>query len=263
MGRLGWSSSLRVLALLLTAFWFAAAVLQMVLSFNLTGPPPPPQATVQDDLMAQFGFQHGRWGIDFASQVLFGLGFLSLAGVGILISRLADADDARRALSPGIFLTAGILGTASSLVWIGVVPVATFPHYCPCDLRDAELAARIMILNTAGSVAVWLTIGAIVVASLGLVMIVALAVEAGMPRGWSALTYLTAVAGVVAAVIGALPAFTTIDLGPLPNIAPALVAGILVPIWALWLAMRAPELSTEPMDDDARPMMATDGGEGL
>lgn len=253
MGRLEWSSSVRVLALLLTAFFFVASVLQLVLMLDLTGAHPAPLPAITDNIEQDFAFNYGRWPIDFASQALFALGFLSLAGVGVLLSRLADAFDARRSLAATLFVGSGLLGAAASLVWIGVAPVATFPHYCDCNLRDAELAARLISLDVSSSVAVWFTIGGIVLASLGLVLVVRLGVEAGLSRGWMAMTYLSVVAGLLAAVLAAF------DLSPVSDYTAAAVAGIIIPIWGIWLAIGAPRMaspdggSTEPAMDSAVP----------
>jgi hypothetical protein len=231
-------------------------VLQLVLQLNLTGSPPEPKDVVTDDIMANFAFEYGRWPMDFASQVLFALGFAALAGVGILLSRLADYLDTRRALTSALFVGAGILGVAASLVWIGVAPVATFPHYCPCDLRDAQLAARVTVLDVSSSVSVWLTNGAMVLASIGFVLVVQLARAAGMSRGWALITYLTVAASLLAIVLGSLSITPSEDIPLAPYIALA-VAGILIPIWALWLAIRAPALAGP---DDVAADPALDSG---
>jgi hypothetical protein len=251
---LGWHPSVRVLALLLTAFFFAAAVLQVILMANLTGNPPAETQVVTDNIMASFQFEYDRWPIELTAQLLFALGFLALGGIGILLSRLAAALDERRSLAAGLFVGTGLLGAASSLVWIGVKPVATFPHYCPCDLRDAELAARVTALDVGSSVSLWLTIGAILLASGGFLLIVGLGARAGMSRGWTALTYVTAAAGLLAAVLGAF------DVRPASDWLAAAAAGLLIPIWALWLAIRAPKLSgpgTDGPEDAAdQPMVS-------
>jgi hypothetical protein len=262
VGRLPWNPSLRVLALLLTAFWIAAAALQLVFILDLTGTPPPPTNVIQNDLMTMFAFDYARWPIDFASQLLLAFGFLALAGIGILLARLADGFDERGSLAPGLFIGSGLLGAAASLVWIGVKPFATFPHYCPCDLRDAELAARITLLNATGTATAWLTIGAIVLAALGLLVVVELGRTAGMSRGLTWMTYLAAAAGLVAAVLGALAEFNGRDdpWGLISDLSSVTVAGVVIPLWALWLAIRAPGLtSPEEMTDDGEPLAELPG----
>jgi hypothetical protein len=249
--RLGWNASLRVLALLLAVFMVAGTVLQLVLQFNLTGSPLEFTKPGSDQIMAEFQFEHGRWPIDFASQALFALAFLALGGVGILLSRLADSVDSRGVLAPAAFLGSGLLGAAASLVWIGVAPVATDPHYCTCDLRDALLAARVTAIDVSGNVGVWLTNGAIVLASIAFVLVVGLARRAGMSASWAVITYLTAATGLLSVGQGSLMITPSADI-PVDAYLALAVAGILIPVWALWLAIRAPHLAG-PDDMAAEP----------
>src|SRR4029079_10963850 len=102
MSRIGWHASLRVLALLLTAFFFAAAVLQVVLMANLTGNPPAETQGATDHIIGSFQFEYDRGPIELTAQLLFALGFLALGGIGILLSRLAAALDERRSLAAGL-----------------------------------------------------------------------------------------------------------------------------------------------------------------
>jgi hypothetical protein len=238
MKRLEWSTSLRVLALLVTAFWIASAVLQAVLQFHLTGAPPERGSRDFLDFMeASFQFETDRWPIDFAATALVGLGFLSLGGLGTLLSRLADVVDARRSLGAAVFVGAGLLGASASLIWLAVKPFATYPHYCDCGLRAEEIMSRLIVLNTADAVQLWFTIGAIMLGAVGFLFVAGLGERAGMSRNWVMFTYLTAVLGLLAAVLGAL------DVGDLADLTALAVAGILVPIWTLWLAIRAPQLT--------------------
>jgi hypothetical protein len=252
VGRFEWNASVRVLALLLAAFMVAAVALQLVLQFDLTGSPPEGMTPGSDEIMAFFQFEHGRWPIDFASEVLFALGFMALAGVGILLSRLADPTDTRRVLAPALFLGVGGLGVAASLVWIGVAPIVTDPHYCTCDLRDALLAARVTAGDIAGSASIWLGNGAVFMAAIGFVLVVGLARAAGMSAGWTMLTWLTA----AVALLGVVLASTTIAPSENMPIAPYIslaVGGILIPIWAVWLAISAPGLAS-PDEMDLEPV---------
>ncbi|MBA2265333.1 MAG: hypothetical protein H0W17_02970 [Chloroflexi bacterium] len=68
-----------------------------------------------------------------------------------------------------------------------------------------------------------------------------------MPRAWLGIAWVTAALALVGAV---LPLF---DVYPFDIMLVALVAGILIPIWAVWFASRAramwpsAELYTEPV----------------
>lgn len=254
MGRFEWNASVRVLALLLAAFMVAAVALQLVLQFDLTGSPPQGMTPGSDEIMAFFAFEHGRWPIDFASQVLFAFGFMALAGVGILLSRLADPTDTRRVLAPALFVGVGGLGVAASLIWIGVAPIITDPHYCTCDLRDALLAARVTAGDVVGSASIWLGNGAVFMAAIGFVLLVGYARGAGMSAGWAVLTWVTATVALLGVVLATASIAPSEDMPIAPYISLA-VGGILIPIWAVWLAIGAPglappdEMDLEPVGD--------------
>ena len=72
--------------------------------------------------------------------------------------------------------------------------------------------------------------------AVGLLLVASLARTAGMPARWRWLTLAIAAASVVGVV---LPFF---DVYPADAVLVALTAGVLLPAWALWLAIRAPEL---------------------
>lgn len=246
MKRLEWADAVRVLSLLVTAFFVAAAVLQAVLAFDVLGPPPEPVPDFIDSTVARFAWEQSRWPVEFAATVLFGLGFAALAGVGLLLSRLADSADARRILTAAAFAGGGIIGALSQLWWLAVQPVNTSPQYCDCGLRAEEIMARLMAINAADSVQLWLVIGAMVLSSIGVLTAAALGRSAGAGEGWVWLSYVTALAGLVGVVIAALR-IETLDL-----LALLLVAGILLPLWALWLATQVGGI--RPPDEPAAEM---------
>jgi hypothetical protein len=114
-----------------------------------------------------------------------------------------------------------------------------------------------MILNASGTVSAWLTVGAIVMAVLGILMVVELGRRAGMSRGLTWMTYVAAAGGFVLAVLGALAEVNGRDdpWGIVSDLSAVAVAGILIPLWALWLAIRAPELAgPEEMAGEPEPV---------
>jgi hypothetical protein len=96
--------------------------------------------------------------------------------------------------------------------------------------------AREVAINTIFGVQQWLVIGALVLAVQGFLFAGSLGDEAGMPSAWRWLSYLIPVASLVLAALVVLEAY------PFDEYVLGLTAGILVPIWAVWLAMRAPDL---------------------
>lgn len=110
--------------------------------------------------------------------------------------------------------------------------------------------SRLMTLNIVGGVQTWLITGAMVAAAVGLVVAGQLGREAGMPRAWQWVAVVTA----ALALLGSIsPLF---DLYPLEVVLVVLVAGILIPIWGVWLASRAWEIW--PSSDHAPEALVTD-----
>jgi hypothetical protein len=236
MRRVEWTDAVRVLSILVTAFFFAAAVLQALLVFDILGAPPPEQPDFVDRIITSFAWEQSRWPIEFAANALFGLGFATLGGLGVLLSRLADRSDARRSLAAAAYIGIGVIGTVAELFWLGVKPIATSPQYCDCDLRGAQIMSRLMILDVAGGVQFWMVLGAIVLAAVGVIMISGLGREAGMPIGWVWLSAAIAIVSLLAAALGVIDAY------PFDQLSVLVVAAVLLPIWALWLAIRVPLL---------------------
>jgi hypothetical protein len=130
----------------------------------------------------------------------------------------------------------GGLGIASQLLQIGSIPFLTAPELCDCGLREHEIMAREVVINTLFGVQLWLVVGALVLAAPGIWLAGSLGADAGMPQGWRWLSVVIALAAIVLAVLAVLEAY------PFDQYLLGLTAGILVPIWAIWLAMRSREL---------------------
>jgi len=237
MRQFDWPAGVRLLGLLVTAFFFAAAVLQGLLAFDVLGAPPPPQEDFIERTIDFFEWQQSHWPVEFAATALFAMGFVALGGLGALLARLASRGDARRVLVPAAYVGAGGIGAASGLFWLGVKPIATSPQYCDCGLRAEEIMSRLMVLNVAESVQLWVVIGAIVLAALGAVMVAGIGRAAGMPGGWVWLTLVIAIVSLASTILAVAGAY------PFDQLTLLLVAGVLVPIWALWLAIRADSLA--------------------
>lgn len=232
-----WADSVRLLALLMAAFFFVAAVLNAVLAFNLTGDPPPEPPDVIDGIIANFTWEQSRWPIDFAGTLLAALGFLMFGAVGALLARLADVTDARRTVIAAAMVIGATLGMASQLLWIGVKPVAADPQFCDCGFRSEEIISRLNTLNIASSIQAWLNNGAIVALAIGVLLAVGLVRRAGISVGWVWLSYLLVIGAVLTPVLGELHA------EPYDLISFLALVTLLIPGWALWLAIAAPNLA--------------------
>lgn len=247
-----WADAVRVLSLLMAAFFFVAAILTAVLQFELTGHPPPEPPDFLDGVMAFFRWDSERWPIDFAGTLLAGLGFVTFGAVGVLLSRLAQPADARRTVVASLMVIGATLGAASQLLWIGVKPVATSPQLCECGLRAEEIMSRLMILNVAGGVQAWLNNGAIVLLAIGVLVVTALVRRAGASSGWVWFSYLLVIGAVL------VPIFGELHLEPFDLYSFFVLAAILVPGWALWLAIEAPKLAPPDVPPEPMEAMPTD-----
>ena len=241
VGRIEWASAARILGWIVGISLFVGAIIRMVLSFELLGLPDIPEdADFVDRLLTIYEFQTSVWPLEFTSFVAFAIGFAALAALGPVLARLASDDDARGGLVMVSLLGLGGFGLASQLLQIGSVPFLTSPELCECGLREHEIMAREVVVNTIFGVQLWLAVGAIVLAAPGVWLAGSLGADAGMPPAWRWLSILIALVSIVLAVLAVLEAFP-FDLYTL-----GLSSGILVPIWAIWLAMRAPEIWGAP-----------------
>lgn len=239
MSRIGYPSLTRVLAWIVAATFVGGTIAVVLLSFQVLGSPPEPGEDFLDNVLADFEFMRSLWPVELIGTALFTIGFLAFGALGPMLGRLAAADDARRALVSTSFLAAGGFGAASQLLWLGARPVAIGGELCECGLRAEEVMSRLMTMNTAGSVQTWLVSGAMLTAAVGLAAAAGLGRDAGMPAGWRWLSLATAAVALLGAV---LPFFS---VNPFDVLLVALVAGILIPAWALWLGSRARDVMAE------------------
>jgi hypothetical protein len=98
--------------------------------------------------------------------------------------------------------------------------------------------ARLMAFNIVQGIQLWLTNGTIIAAAAGVLIAARPGVRAGMPVGWAYLGYLTALASIVVVVLWAFSRETF----PFNLWSLVVLAAILLPAWAIWLAMRSDDL---------------------
>ena len=239
MDRWAWPTTVKVIVGLLVAGMVGGIVLLLVVQvFELAGTFPTETGVFTDDIQAGNEFITSQYPLDFARGALFGMGFAALGLVGLLLARLVAPGDSRGPILSGTLLLAGGLGVAAQLLLIGAEPIATSPQYCDCGLLEEELMSRLMAFNIVQGIEVWLTNGAMIAAAVGLVIAARPGVRAGMPVGWAYLGYLTALASVIVVVLmGAR--FQTFPFNVWSLV---VAAAVLLPAWAIWLAMRADDL---------------------
>jgi hypothetical protein len=238
MDRWAWPTTVKVIVGLMVAGMVAASVLFVVQVYELTGPFPAETGVFVDDISAGNEYINARYPLDFAQGALYALGFAALALLGQLLPRLVGPGDSRGPILRGTLMLAGVLGVTAQLLIIGAEPVATSPQYCDCGLLQEELMSRLMAFNIVQNIVTWLINGAIIGAAVGLIVAARPGVNAGMPVGWAYLGYLTALVGIVVVVLWAFSHETfPFNLWSLVGL-----AAILLPAWAIWLAVRSEDL---------------------
>jgi hypothetical protein len=237
VGRIEWASAARILGWVAGIGLLAGTLIRLLLTFDVFGRPSGPLSEdFVDSNLAFYTFATSQWPIEFAGFAAITIGFAALAALGPVLGRLAPDDDARGSLVMATLLGLGGLGVASQLVPIGALPYLTNPELCECGLREHEIMAREVVNNTIFNVERWLIVGSLLLAIPGFILAGSLGGDAGMPSGWRWLSYLIPVAAIVLAVLVWMYAF------PFDDIAFGVTGGVLVPIWAIWLATRASEL---------------------
>jgi len=238
MDRWAWPTTVKVIVGLMVAGLVAGSVLFVVQVYELTGPFPTETGDFVTDIQAGNEFITSQYPLDFALSALYAIGFAGLGLLGLLLARLVGHGDSRGPILGGTFLLAGGLGVASQLMLIGATPVATSPQYCDCGFLVEELMARLMAFNIVQGIQLWLTNGTIIAAAAGVLIAARPGVRAGMPVGWAYLGYLTALASIVVVVLWAFSRETF----PFNLWSLVVLAAILLPAWAIWLAMRSDDL---------------------
>jgi hypothetical protein len=236
--RLGW---------LVAVTFVVAMALYALGQFHIVVPEPPGPTggTLVDDLLQ--GFEHAQahfypW--DLTSSLLLAAGFVGLAILGVTLRAGLGKDDARGVVLAVTFLVAGTIGAASQILFVGATEVATRPEYCDCGFLAEEIISRQMAQDIALNVVFWMTDASIVVFAIGLLAFGGLAAASGwVPGGLAVYARVLAVLAVLSVVWGrvVVPLLTEggvdFDFFRVGDVIIIVVTGILVPIWAAWVAM--------------------------
>lgn len=226
-----WRSPLQLLAWTAAMALVAAALLDIVLGFNILSAPPvrAEGSDFIDFLEIRFAWDRDRLPLDIASSLLYSVAFLAMAGIGLILGRSAFGAGERGSILATAFLSAGILGAAAQLVYVGAAQLAADPAFCDCGYRAEEVLGRLEALHVAVNQQLWLTHGAFVAAAVGFFAAAGLGRAADW-RGWPMLSIAVGamlLAGVVVELLG---------LELVPELVGLITAGLLIPAWAIWLA---------------------------
>ncbi|MGH2393255.1 MAG: hypothetical protein ACRDGH_07140 [Candidatus Limnocylindria bacterium] len=232
------------LSWVIVATFLIGSVLVLVLSFTVPMREFPPDATFVDHILGSFEDQQARWIPDLGSSLLFAVGFAAIAALGATLRHVLGSGDPRSMLATVAFLAAGGVGITSQLIYVGGTEIATNPQYCDCGFLAEEIISRGMIRDVINGIVGWMIDGFSVLFAVGLLAIAAVASASGtMPAGWVAFTRLIAIAGLASVVWNRVgtpllvqAGFEDVNYGLFGGLVIFVIAGVLVPVWAAWLA---------------------------
>ena len=235
-GDADWASAGRTLSWVTAAAFVLAAILYLLLAFDIVAPAPTPNPSLDfvGTITASFEYQARVRPVDIAATATFALGFLALGALGLVLGRLLRGG-ASATLGGAAFAVGSVLGAASQLVYLGGGLVATNPQYCDCVYRPEQVVSQLTGLQIILGIQSWMLAASFVVLAAGMLLVAVAAPLARWPSSaWTRLSQGLAVFLVLIAVVTVLQ--TTVDLGVLPRVMVLLGAGILLPLWVLWLA---------------------------
>jgi hypothetical protein len=261
----GWRTLTSRLGWFVAVTFVVAIVLFALSNFHLVVPEPGPPSgeTFVDNLLESFEHLQEHWVWDLASSLIIGAGFVGLAILGTTLRRALDGEQARGAVLSVTFLLAGGLGAASQLLFVGAAEVATNPEYCDCGYLAEEIVSREMANQIAGNISFWMTDASTVLFAVGLLAFASLAPAGGwVPAGLALYARVVAVLGILSVLWGRLAvpllmdgAGVEVDFFLIGTWIIVVFAGILVPIWAAWLARAAGR--TAVLSESSDPLVST------
>lgn len=225
-----WARLVRLFAWGLSIAFIAATVIVVLMESGLTIPEEPGfNPDLAQGTLEFFKFASSVWPQELAQRLLFAVGFLFLAGLGLALGRVIGSESPRSfAVIPLVF--AGVMGVIVNLLTIGAKSVAIDPHFCDCKHFAEQIIARGQALGMVETAEQWVFYGIFVMIAVGAVLLGRVATATGLfSKGWAYLAYAIGALVLVAMIL------QIFDLGDAANLVTALVGGILTPIWAIWL----------------------------
>jgi hypothetical protein len=242
--RADWQRLARMLSWTTAISFFVAALIVVLLQLGVTGPEEPTRRIpdLVDSILQFFRDESAAWPQDLASRILFMVGFVGVIGLGLVVRRFVGRDDPRATVVAGSFSLAGGLGIVAELVTIGVKQAAIDPTYCQCKYAPEQVISRWQTLGQVETAEEWLFYGGFLLWAVGIFVLSRLAIERALfPRGWGYLGYLIAALFILGIVSAAF------DLELVFNVTVAVGAGVLIPIWVVWLARNLrPRVPAQP-----------------
>jgi hypothetical protein len=221
---------LRWLAWSVGVLFLIGTALQVVDFYNLYATPPPPQPiNMVEQRLAVQDYRSTVWPVFALANLAIGVGFIALVGLGLALASRLRSDDSQRILIAMSFAVGGILGAVAQLMINGAAEVTVDIPYCDCGFKNEEIVSQIWGQMLIEGGARWLINAASVLGAIGIVG-VDMAFRRRMPAAWDIVSWLTAIGLIATVVVG----YLRVE-GDLPFYLQVVVAGVLVPIWTIWL----------------------------
>lgn len=230
-------SVIRTLAWGLAGLFVAATLVHLADQLNLFVQPPnlPESTNLVDRVLGTINYRHDVWPLFFAANLLLALGFMALSGLGLALAARMPATDERRAVLAASLVVGGVLGTVGQLILIGSVKASIDIPYCDCGFKEQEIVSQVWALMVTQGAQEWLVNGALLLGAIG-IAVAGNTFGRVMPERWIWLSWAISAVVILTLVLG----FTDLS-GDLETALTALLTGVLVPIWAIWLGLRLQE----------------------
>jgi hypothetical protein len=231
--------------------WLAFAVgllflvgtgLQLVDYFNLYTTPPdvPDTLNMVEFRLAIQDYRVAIWPVFLLSHLANSIGFMAVTALGLALAAHVARDSSHRVGIAAGLAMAGIFGAVAQLLIIGVAQPTIDGSYCDCGFKETEIVSQIWGQQLVESASRWLTMAALVLGAIG-VAAAGTAFRDRMPAAWNLFSWLTAIGLIAAAAIPFLQINPDLDFW-----LSVVVAGAMVPIWAIWLGASVPGDALEP-----------------
>ena len=239
------STVLRPLAWLTAIALVIASALYVGLALGLFARPPdlPPTTDFVDHLLSDGDFNRSIWPIDLASSLLYALAFFLTALLARPLVALGAERDPRGWLAATSLVVAAALGMSAQLLYVGARQMQLDIAYCDCGYKVEEVIAQNWAMWLIEGAVGWLINGTGVALAFGVVAAGATLGGTAMSSSWRLLAWLIGGVLVLNTAVGVLG----IE-GPIGPLLIGLQAGVLIPIWLAWLALRAPR-ARDPSGD--------------
>ncbi|HEV8402218.1 MAG TPA: hypothetical protein VGQ31_04215 [Candidatus Limnocylindrales bacterium] len=216
---------------------FIGTLLGLVLGLDLVAHPPdiPDTVDLPGRLEAIRPYLEARWPLDLATNLAAIVAFGALALLADPLAALAGSDDRAGLLRVSIIVSA-VLALAGALIYVGATRVTIDQAYCDCGFKTEESISQFWAISIIQGATDWLSHGSSVFAAIALVAAGSLIRRRGLPPSWRWLAWAGALALIVGMVLGEV-----VD-GPIGDLVSAAATGILLPVWALMLAVRLDRL---------------------